>query len=188
MICNGKKLAAAMEKLSQASYQLCIEKHRIHIMGRDWAFTGKFRAVGNDVLAEIVRQLGQLPDECCLEISTIKTAAGKEVVAQSVMLDTFREYMGELWPECEPEEAHYTGLRLANGKLYQMPDGKILRATVVGALLAQSETEDGMAYAEAAVGWSDQDSEIRFRAYRPEEGNPYREKWEALERVKWYDT
>ncbi len=187
MICDRKKLAAALGKALKTGYQLYVDGNEIHIISRDWCFSGTVNECGNELLAAIVLHLGTLPRSCCIFVAESKEGGEKTVARQELLPDVFFTELAEWEPSGEATPCVFTSLKLGSALLYQLPDGRILGANVSAALLTDS-ARVGVASGEASVGWMDDDSVIRFRAHRPDPDSELRAKWRALESVRWTEA
>lgn len=188
MICDRKKLVAALGKALKYGYELYIDGSEIHIITQDWCFSGSLGEIGNELPASIVLQLGVLPRSCCISVIEVKIDGEKVVQRQEMLPDVFFTQMAADWGAGgELTQCVFTSLKLGSALLYQLPDGRILGAKVSAALLTNG-ARIGMADGERSIAWMDDDSQIRFRAHRPAEESELRTKWEALESVRWREA
>ncbi len=188
MICDRKKLAAALGKAVKQGYALYIDGSEIHIITDNWAFSGRLEECGNELLAAVVLQLGALPRSCCISVCETKVDGEKTITRQELLPEVFLAELSADWESGgELTPCVFTALKLGSDYLYQLPDGRILGVRVAPSLLTNG-ARSGFAYAERSVGWLDDDSRISFRALRPGEDSELRSKWQALESVRWTEA
>ena len=179
MVIDGKRFAAELGRLVKYGYNLRVRDGEITIYTADWMFNGGMTDLPREVLAELVKHLGMIPQNCCLRVWKHKD----DILTQDMLEEVFQAAADDFSDAPELAEIRSTGLTWGI-PLYQTRSGFLLGVKLNRRLLGDAMPA---AYAceDKSAMWADADSAMYFRGYRPEEQSAQAEIWRTLEGIQW---